>query len=86
MKLVLVPDPRSGFAVGTEENAGEVDEGEEGILFAKGLNLSIKILIDRPFAHAFWGGFAREVNEGSMGKNLADPDYEGGEFVERFYD
>jgi len=86
VKVVLVPDPGGGFPIGTEQNGGEVDEGKEGVLFAEGMNLPIELLIGFPFAHPLGRGLAGEVDEGSIGKNLADARYEGGEVGERFLD
>ena len=86
MKIVFVPDSGGGFPIGAEQNGGEVDEGEQGVLFAEYPDLTVELLIGFPFAHAFGGGLAGEVDEGSIGKNLAEARYEGGEVGERFLD
>ena len=52
MKVVLVPDSPGGFPIGTEQNGGEIDKGEELILFAVGSDLAVELLIGFPFAHS----------------------------------
>ena len=86
MKIVLVPDPGGGLAVGAEQNGGEIDKGEQGVLFAEGPDLTVELLVGFPFAHPLGGWLAGEVDEGSIGKNLADACYEGGEIGECFLD